>query len=75
MVMMMMMAMVMTMPYIMTMFTIISDWDDDCDYMTINLALVAEMGLGEACTNTYDNSSHKKTIHFMCPLLNFYLII
>ena len=34
---MVMMAKLMTMTYIVTMFTIIHDQDDDCDYMTINL--------------------------------------
>ena len=34
--MMVMMAKLMTMTYIMTMFKIIDDQDDDCDYMTIN---------------------------------------
>ena len=40
-----MMAKVMTMTYIMTMFTIIDDQDDDCDYMTINLG----QGHGNNC--------------------------
>ena len=42
---MMMMAKVMPMTYIMTMFTIINDQDDDCDYMTINLS----QGHGNNC--------------------------
>ena len=41
----MMMAKVMTMTYIMTMFTIIGDQDDDCDIMTINLG----QGHGNNC--------------------------
>ena len=40
-----MMAKVMNIPYIMTKFTIIDDWDDDCDYITINLG----QGYGNNC--------------------------
>ena len=42
---MVMMAMLMTMIYIMNMFTIIDDQDDDCDYMTINQG----QGHGNTC--------------------------
>ena len=42
---MVMMAKLITMTYIVTMFTIIHDQDDDCDYMTINLG----QGHGNNC--------------------------